>query len=270
MRDNTPTLEEEDRFAIASLLQCHPQRDGRVIARYRLPTGWRAELRKDEEIRWLNESKTPTTKEIERGFILHEQGRFAELLPMLDEFLELAEWAGEGTTAAVAWFCADIGDLERAEHFFERIGPALGNMRRDEGWMIALYYASLAAAELQDRRVSELYSLYRPFARQPVVHQRGRIFVGSSSLALARLAAAQREEDVAVRHFEEALEHNEALGARAALARTHFHFARFLEDRREPSRKRAASHLERAGTLAAELDMRGLLARMPAKGRRSR
>ncbi len=82
MRDDTPVLQEEDRFAMASLLTCHPQRDGRVTARRRLPTGWRAELRSQETVRWLNEWKAPSEADLHGNKpMLHGEARGFYLCP---------------------------------------------------------------------------------------------------------------------------------------------------------------------------------------------
>jgi len=76
VRNDTPVLQEEDRFSIASLVMCHPQRDGRVTARRRLPTGWRVEMRAEETVRWVNEWKPPSEAELRTGKpILHDKGR---------------------------------------------------------------------------------------------------------------------------------------------------------------------------------------------------
>lgn len=206
-----------------------------------------------------------------RGIILHEQGRFADVFPMLDEFLEVAEWAGPGRLAAVAWFCADLGEADRASRYFETLAPSLPTIPQDEGWLMGIFYASLAAAELGSDAVAELYTLFHPFARMPVVHQRGRIFVGSSSLALARLAEAMGESAVAVAHYEEALAHNEALGAAPSLARTKLHYGRFLETRAAVGSTRSASQeLKQAETLAADLGMQVVHAKARAKRAGSR
>jgi len=82
MRDDTPVLQEEDRFSIASLVTCHPQRDGRITARRRLPTGWRAELRVEETVRWVNEWKAPAEADLrQRKPMLHDKGRGFYLCP---------------------------------------------------------------------------------------------------------------------------------------------------------------------------------------------
>lgn len=67
VREDTPVLEEEDRFTLASLVRCHPQWNGRVVGRYDLPTGWTAELRHEEDIRWVNESRPASPLDLQEG-----------------------------------------------------------------------------------------------------------------------------------------------------------------------------------------------------------
>jgi hypothetical protein len=75
-RADTPVLEEEDRFALASLLKTYAQHDGRVIRRARTPNDWLLELRREEEIRWVNEWKPPSKAEVDRGApTLHDEAR---------------------------------------------------------------------------------------------------------------------------------------------------------------------------------------------------
>jgi hypothetical protein len=92
VRDDNPVLQEEDRFTIGSLVSCHPQRNGRVKARRRLATGWVAELRSEETIRWVNESKPPTDTEKREGKpYLHDQGRGFDLCPSCGRNLKLPD-----------------------------------------------------------------------------------------------------------------------------------------------------------------------------------
>lgn len=88
VRDDRPVLEEEDRLPAASLVQCHPQWNGRVTGRYELSTGWRVELRAEEEVRWVNESRPPSTTDIKKGIpVLHDQGRGFFLCPTCGRIL---------------------------------------------------------------------------------------------------------------------------------------------------------------------------------------
>jgi hypothetical protein len=95
VRDDTPVLEEEDRFAIASLVQCHPQRGGELLGRFVLPTGAVAELRAREDVRWVNEWKPPSEAEKKQGRpYLHEKGRGFYLCPHCGRVLTVPEESG--------------------------------------------------------------------------------------------------------------------------------------------------------------------------------
>ncbi|CDI04690.1 DEAD/DEAH box helicase domain protein (fragment) [Candidatus Competibacter denitrificans Run_A_D11] len=92
IRDDTPVLEEEDRYALAALVSCHPQWNGRCIHRFRLSTGWNAELREEEEIRWLNEWKPASAAEREAGAPqLHENAHGFYLCPVCGRDLKMPE-----------------------------------------------------------------------------------------------------------------------------------------------------------------------------------
>jgi DEAD/DEAH box helicase/Domain of unknown function (DUF1998)/Helicase conserved C-terminal domain len=95
-REDTPVLEEEDRFAMASLLQCYPQHSGRLVAVYELPGGWRAQVRHEEPVRWLNESKPASEAEERRGApVLHGEARGFYLCPSCGHLLSFPDQGGE-------------------------------------------------------------------------------------------------------------------------------------------------------------------------------
>lgn len=102
VRDDTPVLEEEDRFAIASLVQAFPQHDGFPVSRFNLPTAWFAELRRNESIRWLNEWKPPSKREVAAGApTLHAEGRGFYLCPDCGRVLTWPDDAGNtGNTSS--------------------------------------------------------------------------------------------------------------------------------------------------------------------------
>ncbi|XXT18767.1 protein kinase [Sorangium sp. So ce429] len=56
-RHDTPVLDEEERISNAGGLRCEPQWDGEVQSSYLLANGWQAELRRGEQVRWINESR---------------------------------------------------------------------------------------------------------------------------------------------------------------------------------------------------------------------
>ncbi|HMP75061.1 MAG TPA: DEAD/DEAH box helicase [Kiritimatiellia bacterium] len=104
VRDDTPVLEEEDRRPAASLVQCHPQWDGRVVSRYNLSTGWRIQVRTEEEVRWVNESYPPSAADIKKGIpTLHGGSRGFYLCPSCGRLLTPPEpkpEAGKGRKKA--------------------------------------------------------------------------------------------------------------------------------------------------------------------------
>jgi Lhr-like helicase len=81
VRDDTPVLEEEDRFMIASLVQAFPQHDGYPVYHYHLPTDWFAELRRGETVRWINEWKSRSGKDKSGAPFLHGENRGFYLCP---------------------------------------------------------------------------------------------------------------------------------------------------------------------------------------------
>jgi superfamily II DNA/RNA helicase len=88
-RADTPVLEEEERFALASLLRTYPQHNGQVVGRAALPTGWAATLSQAEEIRWVNEWKPPSENEKKAGAYLHENARGFYLCPSCGRLLKV-------------------------------------------------------------------------------------------------------------------------------------------------------------------------------------
>ncbi len=89
VREDTPVLQEEDRFATMSLVRAYPQWDGLVAGRFLLGTGWVAQLRRTEEVRWVNEWKPPTPAEVKGGVpYLHDAGRGFYLCPSCGQTLK--------------------------------------------------------------------------------------------------------------------------------------------------------------------------------------
>lgn len=88
VRDDTPVLEEEERIPPRDMVQCHPQWNGQVVARYGLPNGWRFELRRGEDVRWVNEWLPPTRAERDKGTpYLHKKARGYFLCPTCGRLL---------------------------------------------------------------------------------------------------------------------------------------------------------------------------------------
>lgn len=91
MREDTPVLEDEDRFSMANRVKCHPQHKGRVIQRFSLPTDWNMLIRHEEPIRWVNESSYPTPNEENTLKCLHSQAKGFFLCPTCGRMLTPTE-----------------------------------------------------------------------------------------------------------------------------------------------------------------------------------
>lgn len=75
-RDESPILDEEERYATRNLVKTHPQWNGQVIARWTVTPGWGLRLSRDEEVRWINEGLPATDKERTDGIpLLHNDAK---------------------------------------------------------------------------------------------------------------------------------------------------------------------------------------------------
>ncbi|NLE38121.1 MAG: DUF1998 domain-containing protein, partial [Pirellulaceae bacterium] len=91
-RDESPILDEEDRYAVRNLVTTHPQWDGDVVGRWTLGNGWALRLSRSEEVRWINEGRPATPKELEGGgSVLHPRARGYLLCPSCGRMLKLPE-----------------------------------------------------------------------------------------------------------------------------------------------------------------------------------
>ena len=88
IRNENPVLDEEERFAERNLVRTHPQWDGNVVARWTIGTGWALRLCQNEEVRWLNEGRPPSPRELEQGVaVLHAEGKGYLLCPSCGRML---------------------------------------------------------------------------------------------------------------------------------------------------------------------------------------
>ena len=75
-RDESPILDEEERFATRNLVKTYPQWDGQIVGRWKLSTGWGLCWSQDEEVRWVNEGVPPKNKDREQGIpLLHNEAK---------------------------------------------------------------------------------------------------------------------------------------------------------------------------------------------------
>lgn len=79
-QDESPILDEEERYAERNLVNTHPQWDGDVVGRWTVGSNWALQLRHNEEVRWINEGRPPTVGDLEDGTLLLHSGAKGYLL----------------------------------------------------------------------------------------------------------------------------------------------------------------------------------------------
>lgn len=90
VKNESPILDEEDRYAVRNLVQVYPQWDRDVVGRWTLPLGWSLRLSRNEEVRWVNEGKPPRDEELQSGaVVLHGEGKGYPLCPSCGRLVEL-------------------------------------------------------------------------------------------------------------------------------------------------------------------------------------
>lgn len=91
-RDESPILDEEDRYAVRNLVRTYPQWDGDIVGRWTVGENWALRLSQNEKVRWVNEGKPPKPKDLdEDGLILHPKAKGYLLCPSCGRMLTAPE-----------------------------------------------------------------------------------------------------------------------------------------------------------------------------------
>jgi tetratricopeptide (TPR) repeat protein len=152
--------------------------------------------------------------------IRRTQGRAGELVDLVQQIA-----AGlpdqPGVQVAIAVLCAESNRLEEARLALERtFAHDLDDHPRDVHWTGLLYYCALALDVVPDvERAQRVYDLLLPWNGRCVVYSIAVAADGAVAHGLGLLARVLGRHEVAARHFAEAIEMNERMGARPALAR---------------------------------------------------
>ena len=85
--DESPILDEEERYAERNLVRTYWQWGGDVVGRWSLANGWALRLSRNEDVRWVNEGKLPSPKDLGEGLILHAGAKGYLLCPMCGRML---------------------------------------------------------------------------------------------------------------------------------------------------------------------------------------
>jgi len=191
--------------------------------------------------------------------IRREQGRLAEVLPLLRQFVATqAESAIWRPGLALLYMELDLRDEALAE--FERLAADdFAAIPHSGLWPPSMAFMAEVCAYLNDAaRASALYRLLLPYTGRNITTGNNAPCFGAADRLLGMLAATMCEWDDARRHFESALVMNLRTGGRPWLAHTQHRYAELLLRKRETGGERAASLLDAALATAHELGMAAL------------
>ena len=168
----------------------------------------------------------------------------------------------------LAQMAAELGNTAKARDALEALAAdRFANVPFDEEWLVSMGLLAETANTLGDaEHASVLYELLRPYADRVAVSYT-EISTGSVARNLGLLAAMLEHWDHAERHFEDALEMNERIGARPWLAHTQRDYAGMLLARDAPRDTEKAQQLvSRALTTYRDLGMESYAASVPRTG----
>ena len=88
VRDESPILDEEDRYAVSNRVVGYPQWGTGVVGRWSAGPGWGLRLSVEEEVRWVNEGPPPGAAEAAGGAYLTETAAGYRLCPSCGRILK--------------------------------------------------------------------------------------------------------------------------------------------------------------------------------------
>ena len=189
--------------------------------------------------------------------IREHQGRLIEMEPAIRVYAE--QFPGTpAIRAALAWIYAAHGRTDEARENFELAAAGdFADIARDTTWLLTLTMLTHAASALGDAaRAKLLYDLFAPYNSRTIVAGPAIVCLGSAARYLGVLAATAGQRTEAARHFVEAIEMNDRMGARPYLAHSLREYGELLASSDSPAdREEAAGLLARASSLYEELGM---------------
>ena len=188
--------------------------------------------------------------------IRREQGRLAEVAPLLRRFLDEnpqdAAWR-----PGLALIASDLGFESAARTAFENLAAGGFAFPVDAKWSLTISYLAEVCARLGDaRRAERLYELLLPYRDITIFAAMTTVCCGSAARYLGMLACVIGDWSIAEEHFEAALATDERLEAWPWLAHTQHEFALMLRTRgRLGDRDRAVTLLAAAAEMGRRLGM---------------
>ena len=138
--------------------------------------------------------------------VRREQGRFAELEPMLAA-METGTLSVPAYEPVLALLRAETGKLADARVLFDRlVADDCVRIPGDNYWLLSVTSLADVCAILEDAEAAAvLYGLLQPFESRMVIAGNGVLAVMPVAQALGRLSRTQGDNDRAAAHFESAL-----------------------------------------------------------------
>ncbi|HEU4977871.1 MAG TPA: AAA family ATPase [Solirubrobacteraceae bacterium] len=226
----------------------------------------RLALRSYERGRFLTGRDASAVHGVQMFSIRREQGRLAELAPVVRVLAAGREREGPWRPGLAA-LLAELGMQAEARRELARLAADGLDVFRSSLWLGSLVYVAEASAAVGDEEVAALvYPELEQFAGANVMIGHLVTCYGAADRYRGMLAATLGDAALAEEHFERALELNRRMGAHTWAAHTAYQYARLLR-RRGPGARRSADALAReAAALAERLALPGLLAKVRALG----
>ncbi len=219
----------------------------------------------EERIEALRELGSHTRREDAEGVygaqmftLKRDLGQLGELEPLVRSFLEAP--GHRAWVPGLIVVCTELGLVEHSRRLLDRLAQNdFAQLPRDDMFAACLTYCSEACAMLGDSvRAATIYRLLLPYSEQTLNHPRAVCF-GSAQLFLGLLAHTSGDDAGAREHFERAVTRNREMRAWPWLARTLYHYGRFLlEAVRDSERERGRRFLAEADEVAGRLSMASL------------
>jgi hypothetical protein len=118
--------------------------------------------------------------------------------------------------AAAAVLAAMLGDDDQAKADLRHVmGAAPRSEQTSSNWMITMFCAAETALLLSDLKTAEaVYAALLPYRHLPIMGSVGVVCLGSAERSLGVAARTLGDVNLAVHHFEQALDHNHRLNNR--------------------------------------------------------
>lgn len=236
----------------------------------RLAEAEAAAERSHEWRRLLTGRRASGSRGIQMFGIRREQGRLAELAPVM-RLLAVSEQPSGAWRPGLAAMLAELRMDDEARRELEQLRREGLDSLRPSLWVASLTYLADACAAVGDEDLAALvYPELAPLAGGNVVIGHGVACYGAADRYLGLLAATLGEHDRAVEHFEQALAINREMGATTWVAHTLYGYGRTLQMRgRREDAPRASALLSEAASLAEQIGLPSLLASAQALGART-